>query len=183
VQNPYICKTIAGAFLDDLVNDSLTYTSERQTSLRIISGSLLSGMTAEGATGYLGRYHNQVSVIAEGGDRTFLGWLSPGLHLYSHKNIFASSLFRFYQFRFNTLLRGSKRAVMPLGSYERVLPFDIHPVFLLRALIMENPEVAEQLGALELEEEDLALCSFVSAGKEDFGTYLRNVLIRLEKEG
>ena len=179
VRNPRLLRTRLGASLDALVRSELL-----EGEHRVISGSVFSGRAAAGdVLGYLGRYHGQVSVIAEGRERSFLGWLGPGFHKYSTINIFASKLLPRRRFAFTTSTQGSPRAIMPIGVYERVMPMDLMPTFLARALVMRDVEKAEELGCLELDEEDLALCSFVCPGKTDFGPPLRAVLTEIEKEG
>jgi Na+-transporting NADH:ubiquinone oxidoreductase subunit A len=179
VRKPRLLRIRRGAWLDELVAGEL---AEGET--RVISGSVLSGRRAMGETlGYLGRYHSQVSALAEYRGRDFLGWLTPGLKEFSVQPAFLSSLFPGTRFAMNTSTHGSRRAIVPLGSYEKVTPFDILPTFLVRALAMKDAEKAEALGCLELEEEDVALLSFVDVGKTDFGVLLRDVLTTIEKEG
>lgn len=179
VKRPRLLRTRLGASVDDLVKGEL-YEGEQ----RVISGSVLSGRQATGPIfGYLGRYHQQVSVIREGREREFLGWLLPGLNKFSTVRVYASSLLRGKKFHFTTSTNGSERAMVPIGTYEQVMPMDILPTFLLRALIVGDVERAEQLGCLELDEEDLALCTFVCPGKYEYGPYLRQILTRIEKEG
>ncbi len=180
VKRPRLLRTRLGASLDELTADELEPGEQR-----VISGSVLSGRTAMGEIhGYLGRYHQQVSVLREGREREFLGWLAPGKDRFSIVNAFTSALQRGKKkFAFTTSLNGGHRAMVPIGVYERVMPMDIMPTFLLRALIMEDIERAEQLGCLELEEEDLALCTFVCPCKFDYGPILRRNLTIIEKEG
>ena len=109
---------------------------------------------------FLGRYHAQVSVLAEGREREFLGWQKPGVDKFSIKNVFASKLLPSRLFDFTTSTEGSDRAMVPIGSYEQVMPLDILATFLLRALIVEDTDRAQALGCLELDEEDLGLCTF-----------------------
>jgi Na+-transporting NADH:ubiquinone oxidoreductase subunit A len=97
--------------------------------------------------------------------------------------IFLSKIFKPVRFRFTTSLNGSPRAMVPIGLYEKVMPMDIMPTFLLRALIVGDIERAEQLGVLELDEEDLALCTYVCPGKTNYGPILRKNLETIEKEG
>ena len=97
--------------------------------------------------------------------------------------IYLSKLFAPARFKFTTSTNGSRRAMVPIGLYEKVLPMDLMPTFLLRSLLVGDLETAEQLGALELDEEDLALCTFVDPGKTNFGPILRRNLETLEKEG
>lgn len=179
VKNPRLIPTRAGASIEDLVRDEL-----EEGENRTISGSVLSGRTAQGDTlGYVGRYHHQVSCLREGREREFLGWLTPGKDSFSTVNIYTSKLNPKKKFNFTTTTNGSDRAMVPIGMYERVMPMDILPTFLLRSLIVGDVEQAEKLGCLELDEEDLGLCTFVCPGKYEYGPYLRQVLTQIEKEG
>ena len=150
---------------------------------RIVSGSVLGGRTASGGLSYLGRYHNQISVLLEGKTREFMGWLSPGANKHSNLGIYISNLLSGRLFDFTTTTNGSQRAMVPIGSYENVMPLDMLPTQLLRALIMGDTQTAQDLGCLELEEEDLALCTYVCPGKYEYGPILRDNLTRIEKEG
>jgi Na+-transporting NADH:ubiquinone oxidoreductase subunit A len=178
VKNPRLIKTRIGGSLDEITKGELMDGENR-----IISGSVFSGHTARGTTSFLGRYHQQVSVIPEERTREFLGWLSPGLNLYSVKNIVLSRLFPGRHFSFTTSTHGSRRAMVPVGAYEKVMPLDIIPTYLLRALEADDIEEAEKLGCLDLDEEDLALCTFVCQSKIDHGAELRRNLTLIEKEG
>lgn len=178
VLRPRLIRTRLGASLTQVVEDELV-----PSECRVISGSPLSGRRASGPLAYLGRYHNQVSVLAEGRKREFLGWLAPGLERFSAINLFASALFKGRRFALTTSQNGSPRALVPIGVYERVVPLDILPTLLLRALIVRDTDTAQGLGALELDEEDLALCSFVCPTKHDFGPVLRSSLEQIEREG
>jgi Na+-transporting NADH:ubiquinone oxidoreductase subunit A len=170
---------VAGASTDDLVAGETA-----SGAVRVISGSVLAGRKAMGATlGYLGRYHRQVAVLEEGGRRDLLGWAGPGFSRFSTLRVFLSRLTPGRRFNFTTAVNGSHRAVIPVGVYEKMMPMDLEPVFLLKSLVMLDVEHAEQLGCLELDEEDVALCTFVCPGKNDYGPYLRQVLTMIEKEG
>ena len=150
----------------------------------MISGSVLSGRIAMGdGLGYLGRYDQQITVLAEGRQREFMGWLTPGADKYSVVKTHLGALVPGKRFPFTTSTHGSQRAIVPIGAYEKVMPFDLMPTQLLKSLLMRDVEVAERLGCLELAEEDVALCSFVCPGKNDYGPYLRDVLTLIEKEG
>jgi Na+-transporting NADH:ubiquinone oxidoreductase subunit A len=149
-----------------------------------VSGSVLHGDRARGEQlGYLGRYHRQVTALPEGRRREFLGWLGPGFGKFSVIPTFLSSLLPGKRFDFDTNLHGSRRAMVPIGLYERVMPMDLMPTHLLRALVVGDLEWAEELGVLELDEEDVSLCTFVCPGKVDYGPALRRVLDTLEQEG
>ena len=183
VRDPRLLKTRLGAALDELVRGQLV-DEMASGEHRVISGSVFSGRAAAGAVfGFLGRYYQQVSVLAEGRTREFLGWLSPGFNKFSTISTFVSKLLPGRRFAFTTSTNGSRRTIIPIGMYERVMPLDLMPTFLARALAMRDVERAEELGCLELDEEDLALCSFVCPGKTDFGPQLRDVLTDIEKEG
>jgi len=178
VENPRLLRTRLGADLQALCAGQL-----KSGENRIISGSVLGGRTAHGGTAYLGRYHNQVSVLLEGRHREFMGWLSPGFAKHSSLGIYITSFLGTKPLAMTTNTNGSERAIVPVGSYEKVMPLDILPTQLLRALVVGDTEMAQALGCLELEEEDLALCSYVCPGKYEFGPILRDNLTRIEKEG
>ncbi len=179
VKNPRLLRTRLGACIDELCQDEL-----EDTENRVISGSVLNGVNAQGGIfGYLGRYHHQISALEEGHKREFLGWLTLGSDKFSIIRTFLSGWQKPKKFKFSTTTNGSDRAMVPIGMYERVMPMDIMPTFLLRSMVMGDIEKAEKLGILELEEEDLALCTFVCPGKTEYGPILRKNLDTIEKEG
>ncbi|BBL70034.1 Na(+)-translocating NADH-quinone reductase subunit A [Methylogaea oryzae] len=181
VNKPRLVRTRVGACLSELTAGQLAAGKEA----RVISGSVLHGRKAEGWADFLGPYHNQVSVVEEGREREFIGWLEPGEKKFSALNVMLSSLPKFAgkKFAFNTNKNGSARAIVPVGVYETVMPLDILPAQLLRSLVVGDTDMAQALGCLELDEEDLALCTFVDPGKHDFGPVLRQNLTQIEKEG
>lgn len=178
VKKPRLLKTRLGANIAELVTGELSSLDNR-----VISGSVYSGRAVSETFSFLGRYHTQVSVLEEGRKREFLGWLSPGVNKFSIKNVFLSKLFPGKKFSFTTSEEGNKRAMVPIGMYEKVMPLDIQPTFLLRSLIVGDTDKAQALGCLELDEEDLGLCTFVCPGKYDYGSILRDNLTRIEKDG
>ncbi|GAB2905762.1 Na(+)-translocating NADH-quinone reductase subunit A [Rheinheimera gaetbuli] len=178
VNQPRLIKAVVGASVSELTAGELADGKNR-----IISGSVLSGSTAHGVHGYVGRYHTQVSVLAEGYDKEFLGWIAPGATKFSVTRAYLSHLSPKRLFNMTTTTNGSSRAMVPIGNYERVMPLDILPTLLLRDIISGDTDSAITLGALELDEEDLALCTFVCPGKYDYGTILRNCLTTIQKEG
>lgn len=178
VSEPRLLRTRLGADLQELCAGQLA-----EGDNRIISGSVLGGRRVTGATSYLGRYHNQVTVLLEGRHREFMGWLSPGVNKHSSLGIYLSSVLPRRLLPMTTSTNGSDRALVPVGSYENVMPMDILPTQLLRALVVGDTETAQALGCLELEEEDLALCSYVCPGKYEYGPILRDNLTLIEKEG
>lgn len=177
--NPRLVRTNLGACLSEISSGEVDSAKE----VRIVSGSVLSGRGAKGVFDFLGRFHHQVSFLEEGKQRDFLGWQSPGLNKFSLKPVFLSHFFPRKRFSLNTNLHGSHRAIVPIGSYEKVMPFDLLPTLLYRQLLAGNWENSLELGALELDEEDLALSTFVDPCKNDFGLALRDVLRMIEKEG
>lgn len=177
VEKPRLVRTRIGANLEELTAGELK-TGEN----RLISGSVFGGRTGKGPLMYLGRYHNQVSVLLEGREREMIHYLRAGFNKFSVLNIYASKLAS-KLFDFTTSTNGSERAMVPVGAYEKVMPLDILPTQLLRAIIVGDTDMAQKLGALELDEEDLALCTFVCPGKYEYGPLLRNNLTRIEVEG
>ncbi len=178
VETPRLVRTRLGANLDELTAGEL-----QPGANRVVSGSVLGGRTAHGAFAFLGRYHQQVSCLREGKEREMLHYLRAGSDKHSILNIYISKLMGGKKFAFSTSTNGSPRAMVPVGNYEEVMPLDILPTQLLRSLIVGDTEVAQKLGCLELDEEDLALCTYVCAGKYEYGPILRDNLTRIEKEG
>lgn len=178
VEYPRLLRTRLGVDLQALAAGQL-----KDGDNRLVSGSVLGGRRVSGATAYLGRYHNQVSALLEGRKREFMGWLSPGASKHSNLGIYLSSFFGTKPLPMTTTTNGSERAMVPVGSYENVVPMDILPTQLLRALIVSDTEMAQALGCLELDEEDLALCTYVCPGKYEYGPILRDNLTLIEKEG
>lgn len=179
VLNPRLIETVVGASTDELVEGELAPGDQR-----VVSGSVLSGRKAQGeALGYLGLYHNQISVLPEGRQREFMGWAAPGLNRFSVSGAFLSALRRGARYPMTTSTNGSVRAIVPIGLYESVMPMDLEATYLLKALATRDIERAEQLGVLELDEEDVALCTFVCPSKNEYAPWLRDVLTAIEKEG
>jgi Na+-transporting NADH:ubiquinone oxidoreductase subunit A len=176
VPNPRLIKTRMGACVSELMAAETT-----EGDIRLIAGSVLSGTHATGPLNYLGRYHQQISVLAESRKRRFLGWLLPPNKIHTVKNLTPYKFNNDYDF--TTDANGAERPIVPIGSYENVMPLDIVPTYLLRALAVDDVEEAEGLGCFELAEEDLALCAYVCPSKIDHGANLRRVFDIIEKEG
>ncbi len=186
VMDPRLEKSRLGACISEIVAADIARAKADPAGkeIRTISGSVLSGKRTHGEIfDFLGRYERQVSLLEEDREQNFLGWLSPGPDLFSVTRIYLSKLFTPARFKFTTSTNGSQRAMVPIGLYEKVVPMDLMPTFLLRSLLVGDVETAERLGVLELEEEDLALCTFVDPGKTNFGPILRRNLETMEKEG
>ena len=184
VEKPRLVRTRLGASLAELTEGQ--FKVDEGQAARVISGSVLTGRQSNEMSGYLGRYHNQISVLAEGGEREFIGWMKPGNDKFSIRRIFSSawqSDSDTRRFPFSTSTEGSPRAMVPIGMYEQVMPLDIVATPLLKALITEDNDYAQQLGVLELDEEDLALCTYVCPGKYEYGPMLRKSLTTIENEG
>ena len=178
VNNPRLVRTQLGASLDELTDSELM-----PGEVRVISGSVLTGTRATGPHAYLGRYHQQVSVLREGRDKELFGWAMPGKNKFSVTRSFLGHLFKGQLFNMTTTTNGSDRSMVPIGNYERVMPLDMEPTLLLRDLCAGDVDSAQALGALELDEEDVALCTFVCPGKYEYGQLLRECLDTIEKEG
>lgn len=167
-------------------------TAHSPLSTRIVSGSVLSGTRIE-ADGFLGMYDHQLTFIAEGDQYEFMGWLMPGLDKFSFSKTFLSGLMAPFKmleplmpvkptYSFNTNLHGSVRPFLFTGSFERVFPFDIYPLQLIKACIVGDIELQEQLGIYEVEPEDFALCEFIDPSKTEIQTIIREALEVLRKE-
>ena len=178
VSRPRLVSSRVGADLQALVAGE-----QHAEEARLLSGSVLGGRAVQSDTAYLGRYHQQVSLLPEGRDRAFMGWLSLGLQKHSVMGIYLSSWLGSKPLAMSTNTNGSERAMVPVGAYEKVMPLDILPTQLLRALLLGDTETAQALGCLELDEEDLALCTYVCPGKYEYGGILRDNLTQIEKEG
>ncbi len=177
VIDPCLLRTRQGARVYDLLRGKI-----RPGTVRLIAGSVLSGHRATGPLAWLGRYHNQVTVLKEGSEREFLAFMKPGTHKFSSLRAYASHLLHRGDYALTTTQNGSPRAMVPIGAFERVVPLDVLPTPLLKALVVRDVDRARELGCLELDEEDLALCSFVCNGKYEYGPYLRDVLDELERD-
>ena len=177
VTQPRLLGTRLGANINQLVIGEL-----KNDENRVISGSVLSGRQAVSEFAFLGRYHSQVSVIQEGRERQFLHYLRAGVNKHSSLPVFVSS-FTKKLFNMTTSTNGSERAMVPVGGYEKVTALDILPIQLLRSLIVGDTEMAQKLGCLELDEDDMGLYTYVCVGKYEYGRILRDNLTRIEKEG
>ena len=175
---PRLVRTLLGADIEEL-----TANEVEGGEVRVISGSVLNGITAQGVHGFLGRFHTQISMIKEGREKKFFGWITPGSDKHSVTRAYLGHLNSKQKYDMTTTTNGSDRSMVPIGNYERVMPLDIIPTLLLRDLISGDTDGAQQLGCLELDEEDLALCTYVCPGKYNYGPILRDVLTTIEKEG
>lgn len=178
VENPRLLRTRAGANTMELTAGEIAPGNHRT-----ISGSVLDGQTAGGSTAYVGRHHNQVSVLREGTDRELLQFVAPGFDKFSVTRLFMAAFAGRKNFDLTTSTGGSERAMVPTGTFEELMPLDILPTQLLRALVVGDVDNSIGLGCLELDEEDLALMTFACAGKYEYGPHLRKMLTQIEEEG
>jgi len=176
LESPGYYKVIAGCQVEGLLGNM------NKDSVRCISGNVLTG-TRIAAEGYLGYFDNLISVIPEGDDYEFLGWLIPSYARPTISSTFPISKFFKKKFRANANLHGEERAFVVSGQYEKVLPMDIMPVQLLKSILAQDFEKMENLGIYEVVEEDLALCEFVCTSKIEVQSILRDGLDLMKEEG
>ena len=177
VKNPQFVKTRIGVSLAHVLKDNLAEGEQR-----IISGSIFAGRQTDAETAFLGFYDKQVVVLPEGRESIFLEFMRPGMNSYSRTRAYLGRFLK-KPLPFTTSMQGSPRPIVPFGIYDEVMPRDILPTLLLKALIIKDTDTAVQLGALELAEEDVALLTYVDPGKHDFGAILRENLEQIEEEG
>jgi len=178
VKEPQIIHTTLGADISEIVAGRLLDEPQR-----VISGSILNGRKVEGALHFLGRYHNKISVIAEDTERKILGWIRPGAEQHSAGGTFLSHFLPDKLFNITAKRNGGIRPVVPLGIFEKIMPLDILPTQLAKALLTQDINECLRLGVLELDEEDLSLMTYSCSGKNDYGALLREVLDIIFKEG
>ncbi len=178
VKKPRLLETRSGANITELCAGEFV-----GKAVRIVSGSVLNGHRASGWGAYLGRYDNQITILDEGSPREFMSWMRPGVGRYSSARSYIGNLFSSKPYSMTTTQNGSPRAMVSIGTFEQVMPLDILPTPLLKAIIVRDTETAKNLGCLELDEEDLALCSFVCNGKYEYGPQLRKTLREIEVNG
>lgn len=177
--NPRLVRTCRGAAMDEL----LAGESDAR-DLRAIDGSVFEGRECTPGTsaGYLGRYGNQVTLIENDTQRRLLAWALPLDGRYTQTNTLWDKWVR-KRLVFDTDTNGSLRAIVPIGQYEKVMPFDVLPTQLIKAVVSGDVELAEKLGVLEMAEEDMALCEFVDNSKQPLSRMLREMLTEIENEG
>ncbi|MBK7944782.1 MAG: Na(+)-translocating NADH-quinone reductase subunit A [Flavobacteriales bacterium] len=176
-RNPKYVRTIIGSSLKDITGPVEGHT-------RVISGNPLTGDNA-GADGWLGFYHTQVTLMPEGDQPKFFitdGWASPGFNTFSANRSFPTWLMPGKKFAPDTNQNGEERAFVMSGQYEKVFPFDIYPVHLLKAILVNDIEQMEKLGLYEVAPEDFALCEFVCTSKINSQQIVRDGLDALKKE-
>ena len=202
IKNPHYYRVKSGACLSEIIKSQLLNNdypkidaNNAMKENRIISGDILSG-TQIAADGFLGAYDDLVSILPEGDHYDFMGWLMPGFRKFSFSRTFLSgfmpkstfnpmgiSLPRFENlWKFDTNTHGDVRPLVFTGNFERVFPFDIYPTQLIKACIVGDIDLMENLGIYEVEPEDFALCEFIDTSKTDIQAIIREALEKLRKE-
>ncbi len=177
-QSPRLIRTIMGASTLELAEQDLP--TDRPA--RVISGSVLSGKAGGDKSAYLSRYARQITLIEEDTAQIPMGWIRPMFQKYAVQPVLGSALSR-RRFPLTSNLNGGRRAMVPLGTFEELMPQDFLPTQLLRALLVMDTDQAQALGALELDEEDLGLVGFACPAKYEYGMALRDCLTKIEIEG
>jgi Na+-transporting NADH:ubiquinone oxidoreductase subunit A len=176
VLHPQYYKVRSGTSIWEMVKDNV-----RNGNLRYISGNVLTGSRIE-SNGFLGYYDSQVTVIPEGDYYEFFGWMLPGISKFSFSKTFASSLIPRKSYVLDTNLHGGERAFVITGQYEKVVPMDIYPMQLFKAILAEDIDSMENLGIYEVAEEDLALCEFICPSKIEIQSIVRKGLDLMIRE-
>jgi Na+-transporting NADH:ubiquinone oxidoreductase subunit A len=177
-REPRLLTTRLGAALGDMLRGEL----REGQACRVISGCILGGRAGTGPLAYLGRYHDQVSVLPEGGESQLFGWTGLFRRRFTAAGTFLKTTGYRYRRVFTTSQNGRFSGMLPMRVFDRVMPLDILPSPLFRALLVKDCQRAQALGCLELDEEDLALSTFVCPAKQDYGAALRVNLDLLERE-
>ena len=179
--SPHYYRVMAGACVETLLKDQLPADGKT----RIVSGNVLSGTRIE-CDGYLGGYDSLLTLLPEGDYYDFMGWLLPGLRKHSFSRTFLSGFMperKGLKLKFDTNRHGDVRSFVFTGNFERVFPFDIYPLQLIKACIVGDMELQEKLGIYEVEPEDFALCEYIDISKTDIQPIIREALEKLRKEG
>ncbi len=180
VRKPQYYRVYSGACIK-----SIAQAQVESPNVRFISGNVLSGTTIT-KEGFLGAYDNQISVIPEGNEYEFMGWLAPGFSKFSFYQTFLSGfLNKFHthkKYNINTNFHGGKRAYVITGEFEKVFPMNIYPMQLIKACIIGDIDQMEALGIYEVEPEDFALCEFIDTSKTEIQTIIRKGLEMVRKE-
>ncbi len=172
VKNPQYYKTVTGASIKKFIANNLN-----SENVRCISGNPLTG-TNIGKEGHLGFHDLQLTVLPEGNEYEFLGWILPGANKLSFHRAWGllSFLTPAKEFKLDTNTHGEPRAFVQTGVFERVVPMDILPTHLIKSILAEDIDEMEALGIYEVIEEDVALCEFVDVSKHNIQGILRDGL-------
>lgn len=179
VKNPMYYEVISGTEVAHVLNDQLA-----SDNVRVISGNVLTGDKIS-QDGHLGFYANQITVIPEGNQLKFSltkGWMGPGFDKFSNSRLFPTFILAGKKFRLDTNTNGEERAFVVTGELERVFPFDILPMQLVKAAITDDIDGMEALGIYEVAPEDFALCEYVCTSKIDIQDKIRKGLDLIQQE-
>jgi Na+-transporting NADH:ubiquinone oxidoreductase subunit A len=163
---------------------SFTEGNLESDNVRVISGNALTGEKV-GNDGFLGFYDSQITVLPEGDQYKFFltkGWLGPGFDKFSSHRLFPTWLVKNKKFRLDTNLNGEERGFVVTGEMEKVLPFDILPMQLIKAIMTNDIDGMEQLGIYEVAPEDFALCEYVCTSKIEIQEKIRQGLDVIQEE-
>ena len=178
VKKPAYCKLKVGALLTDVLADNVNKDKE----LRYISGNPLTGKQIP-VNGFLGAFHSQVTVIPEGNDvHEMLGWIMPRFNQFSVSHSYFSWLMGKKEYILDARVKGGERHMIMANEYDKVLPMDIMPEYLIKAIIAGDIDRMEQLGIYEVAPEDFALCEFVCSSKMELQRIVREGLDMLRRE-
>lgn len=178
VKNPAYVSVVANSNIDSVLEGKIDETpleGVEGEAVRIIGGNVLTG-TKLSKDGFLGFYDNEITIIPEGKYYDFFGWALPGLKKYSFSHTFFSWLCPKKQYELDTNMHGEKRAYVVTGTFEKLVPMDILPLQLIKAILAQNIELMEELGIYEVAEEDFALCEFADTSKTDIQAIIRKGL-------
>ena len=173
---PKVVKTNLGANMEELTAGMLS------SNLRRVSGSLLFGRSGDSYSDYLTRYSNQISLVSDERKATFFNWLKPGLENHSNSNVFLSSFLKPEKFNFDTNINGGYRAIVPIGVFDEVNPFDIDPTLFLKSLAIGDLVALRELGIFDLAEEDMGIFSYVCPSKYDYVALFNDCMEMIWKE-
>ena len=178
VKKPSYCKLKVGALLTNVFAGNVS----TDKNLRYISGNVLTGKQIT-ANGFLGAFHSQVTVIPEGDDvHEMLGWIMPRFDQFSTSHSYFSWLMGKKEYTLDARVKGGERHMIMSNEYDRVLPMDIMPEYLIKAIIAGDIDRMEALGIYEVAPEDFALCEFVCSSKMELQRIVREGLDMLRRE-
>lgn len=175
-EEPKIVKTNLGANMEELTAGTLS------TNLRRVSGSLLYGRSGDSYSDYLTRYSNQISLVSDERKATFFNWLQPGLENHSNSNVFLSSFLKPEKFNFDTNINGGYRAIVPIGVFDEVNPYEIDSTLFLKSLAIGDLVALRELGIFDLSEEDMSIFSYVCPSKYDYVALFNDCMEMIWKE-
>ena len=173
---PKVVKTNLGANMEELTAGILS------NNLRRVSGSLLYGRSGDSYSDYLTRYSNQISLVTDERKATFFNWLQPGLENHSNSNVFLSSFLKPEKFNFDTNINGGYRAIVPIGVFDEVNPYEIDSTLFLKSLAIGDLVALRELGIFDLSEEDMSIFSYVCPSKYDYVALFNDCMEMIWKE-